>query len=127
MEPAFVEEQEARRARREARSEQAAGKQLIEAEGSADGAKRAKLELQSGSGQGRGAEIDVTSIPVEAVIELVLAGLSAVPLDHLRYAFDVSGTIRIPAYGRMLDVRWLRIRRTQYRYLQPLFEWRGRR
>ena len=91
MEIAMIEEQEARKSRRNAKSGRGIEKHMIEAESSADGAKRARLEGHSGSGQGSGAEVDVTSISVDIVIDLVMAGLSAVSLDHLRWAFDVSG------------------------------------
>lgn len=88
MELAFVEEQEARRARREAKS---GIKHSMEAESSADGAKRAKLEISTGAAMIT-SDMDVTSIPVERVVDIVMATLGGVSLDNLHWAFDVSNT-----------------------------------
>ncbi len=87
MESAFFEEQEGRKVRRETRAD---AKHSMEAESSADGAKRAKSAVPPGPGLGGGVDVDVTSIPVEAVIELVMATLGTVSMEHLRWAFDVS-------------------------------------
>ena len=89
------EEQEARKSRRDVKPGLGIGKHMTEAESSAEGAKRARLEVNSSPSQGRGAEVDVTSISVETVIDLVMAGLSAVSVDHLRWVFDVSKVLKI--------------------------------
>ena len=89
MDLAFAEEQELRRIRREAKSSQNISKHSVEdeAESSADAMKRVKSEVISS-----GVDVDVTSIPVELVIELVMASLGSVSIEHLQWAFDVSHT-----------------------------------
>ena len=95
MELAFVAEQQARGERRTRGPDPLAttSKHPIEAESSAEGAKRAKIEglverdLVS--------NIDVTSIPVDTVIQVVMAGLEAVTTERLRLAFEVSQHIRL--------------------------------
>ena len=114
MDLAFIEEQEARRARRETRADPPPGKHEMEAESSADGAKRAKIEIQAGLGQGRGAEVDVSSLPAGTVIELVMAGLGGVSFEHLRWAFDVSRVGSARAHDRMPDGRFWKTRRMLY-------------
>lgn len=96
MEPAYLVEQEAREARRSGRTlgKHAMSTDMI-AETSADGAKRAKLEIQpavSGLGIGKGPVIDVTGLglPLQTVIELVISNLEVVSAEILDRAFTVS-------------------------------------
>jgi hypothetical protein len=88
-----VVEADARRARRAGLVQSL--KHPMEAETSAEGAKRMKLEaatsvIQPGSGQGRGEEFDVSVLQLETVIELVISGLAAVSEDVVKLAFNVS-------------------------------------
>lgn len=102
MEPAYVIEQEAREARRAVKVEQVLGKHSAppesQAESSADAAKRAKLEAETptvGLGIGKGPEIDVTSLqlPLQTVIELVIANLETLSEEILNRAFEVSSDL----------------------------------
>ncbi|CAD6567154.1 MAG: hypothetical protein TREMPRED_003351 [Tremellales sp. Tagirdzhanova-0007] len=108
MEIAMNEEQEARKSRRDVKPGLGIGKHMTEAESSAEGAKRARLEVNSSPSQGRGAEVDVTSISVETVIDLVMAGLSAVSVDHLRWntrrALRESSADAVPLLATSLGV-----------------------
>ncbi|WWD21274.1 hypothetical protein CI109_105758 [Kwoniella shandongensis] len=86
MEAAFVAEQQARKDRKKGLKQTL--KHPMEAESSEQAAKRARLEVQPGVGLGRGPEVDVTTFPVEAVIDAVMTGLEVVPLELLTRAFD---------------------------------------
>lgn len=87
MDLAFAAEQEERK-RRRANVKMEPGpstKHPLEAESSADAVKRAKVESGVSS-----AEVDVTRYPVEAVIDIVMAGLQAVSVEQLTAAFEVG-------------------------------------
>ncbi|WVF65302.1 hypothetical protein IAT40_000026 [Kwoniella sp. CBS 6097] len=102
MEAAFVAEQTARRERRRsAKVAQPAKHPMdpsvggIDAESSEQAFKRAKLEsggaridVQPGSGFGRGPEVDISELEVDKVIEVVMAGLEVVPMELLNQAFE---------------------------------------
>lgn len=92
MEVAFVAEQTARKARKAAVPAQAQvlGKHPWEAESSAQAAKRARYEVQAGTMEGRGVLFDVSTIPIEAVIDVVMEGLRVVSSEDLQRAFEVS-------------------------------------
>lgn len=66
------------------------GKHPVEAESSADAVKRARLEVELGAGEGKGAEVDISGLPVQGVIEAVMAGLMAASVEQLHRAFNVS-------------------------------------
>ena len=90
---AFVAEQDARKMKREqAWTQTAEVKHEMEAESSQQGAKRARLQVEAGSGVGRGPEFDVSVFPIDQVIDVVMLGLAAIDPDTLRSAFDVSTT-----------------------------------
>ncbi|GFZ47057.1 hypothetical protein JCM24511_04798 [Saitozyma sp. JCM 24511] len=90
MEVAFVAEQTARKARKAAVPAQAQvlGKHPWEAESSAQAAKRARYEVQAGTMEGRGVLFDVSTIPIEAVIDVVMEGLRVVSSEDLQRAFE---------------------------------------
>ncbi|WRT69315.1 uncharacterized protein IL334_006299 [Kwoniella shivajii] len=85
MESAFVVEASTRKERRKAK---APGKHAMEAESSEQAQKRARLEVQTGSGIGKGPEVDISDIPVDKVIDAVMEGLDIVPIELLNVAFD---------------------------------------
>jgi symplekin len=105
MEQAFPSEHEERRRNRRLRAEgavEAPGmqgvKHALEAESSADAAKRAKMETvpiphQAGSGIGRGVEVDISRFPLEGVIEAVMSSLNAISADHLTRTMEASGCL----------------------------------
>jgi symplekin len=92
MEVAFVSEQTARKARKAVLPAQAQvlGKHPGEAESSAQAAKRARYEVQAGTMEGRGVVFDVSTFPIEAVIDVVMEGLQVVSSEDLQRAFEVS-------------------------------------
>ncbi|ORY28819.1 Symplekin tight junction protein C terminal-domain-containing protein [Naematelia encephala] len=51
-------------------------------------AKRARMDVVLGSGKGRGMEVDVTTLPVDAVVETVIGILEIAPDDFIRQAFE---------------------------------------
>lgn len=68
-------------------------KHPLEAESSAQGAKRARFDgplVSQGSGKGKGPEADVSTFPLESVIDVVMAGLAVVDAELMREAFEVS-------------------------------------
>lgn len=94
MELAFVHEQQERLARREQRALQsvkvepallAGVKHPLEAETSAEGAKRAKRER---------VEVDAQKFPLPIVIDAVIQGLGGIQSDHLQRVFTVSRSSR---------------------------------
>ena len=93
MEAAFALEQEERRARRYAETKAAVhvlGKHPMEAESSEQGAKRARIGVEVGRWGGRGVEVDVSALPIESVIDVVMEALEAVPVESIQRAFLVS-------------------------------------
>ncbi|WVQ92978.1 hypothetical protein IAU59_000040 [Kwoniella sp. CBS 9459] len=102
MEAAFVSEQTARRERRRAAKAAQPPKHPLdpgasgtEPESSEQAFKRAKIEsgeikidVQPGSGMGKGPEVDISEIEVEKVIEAVMTGLEVVPMELLNDAFE---------------------------------------
>ncbi|KAK8844072.1 hypothetical protein IAR55_006866 [Kwoniella newhampshirensis] len=86
MDIAFQAELQARKDRKKGLKQTL--KHPMEAESSEQAAKRARLEVQPGVGLGRGPEVDVTTLPVEAVIDAVMTGLEVVPPDLLTRAFE---------------------------------------
>lgn len=88
MELAYAADMEERRQRR---ANLASGKHPLEAdaESSAGAAKRARLDVQPGSADGKGSVIvDVSQFDVEAVIEAVMRGLEVISDEALNQAFD---------------------------------------
>lgn len=106
MEEAFPVEQAERRARREGQPLANLGKHSIEAESSETAAKRAKTELTDVSASNdlnlstpapgprlqptTGREIDVSPLPEQMVIEMVIRGLEAISAEALTHILDVS-------------------------------------
>ncbi|KAK4684675.1 symplekin, partial [Tremellales sp. Uapishka_1] len=90
IEAGLLAEYEAKKARKVKSEASTLGKHSMEAETSLNGAKRMKMEIQveAGTGQGRGPEVDVSDLPVEMVIELVMSGLDVVTVDLMRQAFE---------------------------------------
>lgn len=86
MDSAFTTEKAARRSGPQTNT--ILGKHPLEAESSADGAKRARLDVQPGAAQGKGVEVDVGQLPIESVIQAVMEGLEVVSLELLLKAFD---------------------------------------
>lgn len=120
MDLALGEEQAAKKLQKAVKLEEAPSKHVMEAESSADGAKRAKLEIQSSIAQGKGGEVDVSLLPAEAVIEMVMTGLAAASIEHIRWAFEVSEAASTTSNVRMHDERWSRMLQTQYRFSRYL-------
>ena len=101
MEQAFPSEHEERRRSRRSRAEGAVEtpgmqgvKHALEAESSADAAKRAKMETmavphQPGSGSGKGVEVDISRFPLEGVIEGVMNSLNAISVEQLTRTMEV--------------------------------------
>lgn len=90
MEQAWIADTEERRARR-ARMASGSLKHPLEAEAesSTGAAKRARLEVMPGTGDGRGGlNVDVSQFALEPVVEAVMAGLSVVTDDLLVRAFE---------------------------------------
>lgn len=118
-----VEERSARRAQAQARvaaplvkieplALPVGTKHALEPESSADGAKRAKLEAEVASWT-KGPEVDITSVPLQLVIEGMIEGLRGIQADRLR---DVLTVRRILGCGeRLLRPR---LRRGQYRKIR---------
>ena len=80
IEAAFASEQEARRARAHRKIEPV--KHLLEPETSAQALKRARIEAPT--------TVDVSTLPVDMVVEQVMSGLAAISPDRLQLTFDVS-------------------------------------
>ena len=109
MDLAFVAEQDARRLRREAvKIKQESTKHPMEAESSEQAAKRARTEIAMGSGKGKGPEIDVSSYPLDAVVDVVMTGLNAVSVESLKATFDVSQGSRYSLMSQRLRDKPLR-------------------
>ena len=88
-------------------------KHVLEPESSADGAKRAKLEAEVANWT-KGPEVDITSVPLQLVIEGMIEGLRGIQAERLR---EVLTVCRILGCGeRLLSPR---SRRGQYR-MTPL-------
>lgn len=88
MEIAYADDMEERRQRR---ANLAAGKHPLEAEAesSAGAAKRARIDVQPGSADGKGRVIvDVSQFALEPVIEAVMRGLEVISDEVLNRAFD---------------------------------------
>ena len=88
MEAAFLVENEQRKARREAQKRGG----IPQAESSASAAKRAKFESDStpAPAPSTTAPFDVTTLPLEAVIDAVMQGLGSVPIELVNAAIEVS-------------------------------------
>ncbi|EIW67114.1 hypothetical protein TREMEDRAFT_74647 [Tremella mesenterica DSM 1558] len=84
MDSAFSHENVQRKAKREAIKR---GMVVPVAESSEQAVKRVKLEIQPGSGSGKGPEFDVTTLPLETVIDAVMEGLGLVTEAVLETAF----------------------------------------
>lgn len=94
MEQAWIADTEERRARR-ARMQASAGKHPLEAdaESSTGAAKRQRLEVLPGSGDGRGGVfVDVSQFALEPVVDAVMTGLTVVTDDLLNRAFENART-----------------------------------
>ncbi|BEI87101.1 hypothetical protein CcaverHIS002_0704470 [Cutaneotrichosporon cavernicola] len=86
MELAYAADMEERRQRR---AKLASGKHPLEADAESSTAKRARLDVQPGSGDGKGrVMVDVSQFALEPVIDVVLHGLQAISDEMLVRAFD---------------------------------------
>lgn len=95
LEVAWASEQEARRLKKASTQPDpyaAGNKHPLEAESSAQAAKRARMEafVMQGTGMGKGPEVDVSGFAIEAVVDVVMAGLAVVDVELMRAAFEVS-------------------------------------
>ncbi|WWC72850.1 uncharacterized protein I206_106814 [Kwoniella pini CBS 10737] len=86
MESAFIAEAQARKERRKNKGKHAMDEPV--AESSEQAQKRARLEMRSGTGVGKGPEVDISQLPVEQVIDAVMEGLDVVSLELLNTAFE---------------------------------------
>ena len=89
MDLLFARELEERKARRLGAI---LGKHPSEAESSAQAAKRARLSVTAGRA-GKGVEVDVSLMPLDSVIDAVLAGLEIMTEDLMLRAFDVGALL----------------------------------
>lgn len=96
MDIAFATEQMDRKARQAGRSG-ALGKHPADAESSIDAIKRAKIEpVEPIVPQFRPAtnrEIDISPLPQQTVIDMVMRGLEAISAEALTHILDVSGSL----------------------------------
>lgn len=100
MDEAFVIEQAERKARRDGRPIASLGKHGVEAESSETAAKRAKLEPideppsrlapTAAAPMATGREIDISPLPEQQVIEMVIRGLQAISAEALTQILNVS-------------------------------------
>jgi symplekin len=105
LEVAWAKEQEARRLKKASTQQDqfsSGTKHPLEAESSAQAAKRARMEaiVMQGSGTGKGPEVDVSGFAIETVVDVVMAGLAVVDAELMRVAFEVS---RFPTFAVQAD------------------------
>lgn len=75
--------------RRQRRSNLASGKHPLEADAESSTVKRARLDVHTGSGDGKGrVMVDVSQFALEPVIEVVMRGLEVISDEMLARAFD---------------------------------------
>jgi symplekin len=86
MELAYAADMEERRQRR---ANLASGKHPLEADAESSTAKRARLDVHPGSGDGKGrVMVDVSQFALEPVIDVVMRGLEVISDEMLARAFD---------------------------------------